>query len=52
VFAQDIAACNCKIEIGESQRHLANDLGVLGTTAYEDGELPAGKAASSGNRPT
>ena len=52
VFAQDIAACNCKVEIGESQRHLADDLGVLGTTTYEDGELPAGKAAGSGNRPT
>ena len=37
VFAQDIAARNGKVEIGESQRHLADDLGVFGTTTYEEG---------------
>ena len=51
VFAQDIAARNGKIEVGKCQRHLADDLGVFGTTTDKDGELPAGKAPGSGNRP-
>jgi hypothetical protein len=49
VLAQDVSSGDRKVEIGECQRHLADNLGILGTAADQDGKLAARKPARRGN---